>query len=51
VAETTVKRRLCCGIDTLVKQWDKCLDVGGYVENLMFFPISNITFFTLYIHL
>jgi hypothetical protein len=28
VAETTVKRLLCCGF-ALVKRWDRCIDVGG----------------------
>jgi hypothetical protein len=33
VAETTVKRPLCWGFDALVKQWDKCINVGGgYVK-------------------
>jgi hypothetical protein len=32
VAETTVKRLLCCGFDGLVKRWDKCINIGGYVE-------------------
>jgi hypothetical protein len=36
------------GFDALVKQWDKCINVGGgYVEKLMFFLGSNITCFTL----
>jgi hypothetical protein len=40
------------GIDTLVKRWDECINVsGGYVEKEMFFPGSNITCFTFYIHL
>jgi hypothetical protein len=40
------------GFDTRVKQWDKCTNVGGgYVEKLNVFPGSNITCFTLYIHL
>jgi hypothetical protein len=29
MAETTVKRLLCCGLDTLVKHWEKCINVGG----------------------
>jgi hypothetical protein len=38
--------------DALVKRWDKCINAGGeYVEKLMFFPGSNITCFTFYIHL
>jgi hypothetical protein len=33
VAETTVKRLLCCGFETLVKRWDNCVRVDvGYVE-------------------
>jgi hypothetical protein len=40
------------GFDALVKRWDKCINVGGgYVEKYMFFPVSNITCFTFYIHL
>jgi hypothetical protein len=39
------------GFDALVKQRDKCLSVGGYVEKCMFFTSSNITRFTLYIYL
>jgi hypothetical protein len=35
----------------LVKRWDKRSNVGGgYVEKQMFFPGSNITCFTFYIH-
>jgi hypothetical protein len=38
--------------DTLVKRWDKCINVGGgYVEKKMFFLGSRIACFTLYIHL
>jgi hypothetical protein len=38
VAETTVKRILCCGVSTLVKRWDKCINVsGGYVKKWIFF--------------
>jgi hypothetical protein len=29
VAETTVKRLLCCEFDALAKRWDKCTNVGG----------------------
>jgi hypothetical protein len=29
VAETTVKRLCAAGFDALVKQWDKCINVGG----------------------
>jgi hypothetical protein len=33
VAETTVRRLYAAGFDTLVKRWDKCINVGGgYVE-------------------
>jgi hypothetical protein len=40
------------GFDALVKRWDKCINVGwGYVEKSKFFPGSNITCFTFYIHL
>jgi hypothetical protein len=46
VGETTVKRLLCCGFRRAG------IYVGGrYVEKQMFFPGSNITFFTVYIHL
>jgi hypothetical protein len=39
------------GLDALVKRWDKCVSVGGgYVEKC-FFPGSDITRFTFYIHL
>jgi hypothetical protein len=32
-AEATVKNFYAVGFDTLVKQWDKCINVGGgYVE-------------------
>jgi hypothetical protein len=48
VAETTVKKDLNdAGFDALVMQWDKCIGVGGgFVENQMLFPVSNITCFT-----
>jgi hypothetical protein len=37
--------------DSLVKRWDKCINVGGgYVEK-RFFSVSNTTCFTFYIHL
>jgi hypothetical protein len=40
------------GFDTLVKRWDKCVNIaGGYIEKYMFFPGSNTTYFTFYIHL
>jgi hypothetical protein len=40
------------GFDALLKQWDKCMNVGGgYVEKQMFHPCSNIACFTFYIHL
>jgi hypothetical protein len=33
VAETTVKDFYAAGFNTLVKRWDKCINVGGgYVE-------------------
>jgi hypothetical protein len=33
VAETAVKRLCSVGFYALVKQWDKCMNVGGgYVE-------------------
>jgi hypothetical protein len=33
MADTIVKRLLCSGFNALVKQWDKCINVGGgYVE-------------------
>jgi hypothetical protein len=32
------------GFSALVKQWDKCISVGGgYVKKYMFSPCSNIT--------
>jgi hypothetical protein len=38
VAETTVKYFYAAGFDTLVKRWDKCINVGGgYVEKFFFF--------------
>jgi hypothetical protein len=37
------------GFDALVKQWGKCISVGGgYVEKKIFFPSSNIMFYVLY---
>jgi hypothetical protein len=37
------------GFYALVKQWDKCINVGGgYVKKYMFFPGLNITFYILY---
>jgi hypothetical protein len=40
------------GFNALIKRWDKCINVGvEYVEKYMFFPGSNITCFTFYIHL
>jgi hypothetical protein len=40
------------GFDALVKRWDMCINVGGgYFEKYMFFPVSNITCFTFYVHL
>jgi hypothetical protein len=40
------------GFGSLVKRWNKCIDVGGgYVEKLFFFPGSNITYFRFYVHL
>jgi hypothetical protein len=39
------------GFDSLVKRWDKCINVGGgYVEKFILFPGSNMTSFTFYIH-
>jgi hypothetical protein len=38
------------GFNTLVKQWDKCINVGGgHIEKYMFFPGLNITFYGLYL--
>jgi hypothetical protein len=53
VGETTVRDYYAVGFDALVKRWDKCISVGGgYVEKRnVFFPGSNITCFTFYIHL
>jgi histone-lysine N-methyltransferase SETMAR len=40
------------GFHALVKRWNNCINFdGGYVGKLMFFPGSNITYFTFYIHL
>jgi hypothetical protein len=40
------------GFEALVKQWDKCLNVGGgHVKNYMFFPGMNIIYFTFVIYL
>jgi hypothetical protein len=51
MAETTVTNFYAAGMDTLVKRWDKCINIGeGYVEKYIFFPGSNITCFTFYIH-
>jgi hypothetical protein len=52
VAETTVKRLLCCGFQRTGKamgQVYKCRWI--YREMSVFFPGSNITCFTFYIHL
>jgi hypothetical protein len=39
------------GFDAMIERWDKCINVGGgYVEKYFFFPGSNITCFTFYIH-
>jgi hypothetical protein len=32
VAEATVKSFYTAGFDALVKQWDKCINGGGYVK-------------------
>jgi hypothetical protein len=38
MAETTVKYFYAAGFDTLVKRWDKFINVGGgYVDKYMFF--------------
>jgi hypothetical protein len=43
VAET-VKIFRAASFDALVKQWDKCISVGGgYVEKEVFLSGSNIT--------
>jgi hypothetical protein len=51
--ETPGKRHFyAVGFDALVKRWGKCINVGrGYVEKGVYFPSSNITCFTFYIHL
>jgi hypothetical protein len=37
--------------DTLVKRWDKCINVGrGHVEKTMFTQGYNIIYITFYIH-
>jgi hypothetical protein len=49
VADTTVKRFLCCGFRRTGKAMGKCSNVGGvYVEKYVFLPGSNITFYVLY---
>jgi hypothetical protein len=46
------KNVFSAGFDALVKRWDKRSNVGGgHGEKWMFFPDSNITFFTIYIHM
>jgi hypothetical protein len=37
------------GFCALVKQWDKCINVGGGHVKKMFFLVSNINSFTFYI--
>jgi hypothetical protein len=40
------------GFDTLIKRWDKCINVGGgHLGKCMFFPGSNIKCFKIYIYL
>jgi hypothetical protein len=52
VAETTVRYFCAAGFDAPVKQWDRCVRVGGgYVEKSCFSSGSNITCFTFRIHL
>jgi hypothetical protein len=37
------------GFDALVKQWDKCINVGeGYVEKYVFFGFQYDMFYVLY---
>jgi hypothetical protein len=37
--------------EALIKRWDKCISVGGGSRNTRFFPGSNITSHTFFIHL
>jgi hypothetical protein len=40
------------GFNALVKRWGKCISVGGgYVEEDIIFPGSNITYFMFYTRL
>jgi hypothetical protein len=41
------------GFDSLVKRWDNCINVGGgnVAKQMLFFSVSNITYFAFYIHL
>jgi hypothetical protein len=50
VAETTVKRLVCCGIRRTGKTWDVCINVGeGNVEKCPPPPGSKYhTFYVLY---
>jgi hypothetical protein len=33
VAETAIRRLMCCGLDALVDRWDRSINVdGGFVE-------------------
>jgi hypothetical protein len=50
VAETTVIHFYAAGLDALVKRSDKCINVGGGYVEIMFFPGSNIIYFTFYIN-
>jgi hypothetical protein len=51
MAETTARNFNAAGFNALVKQWDKCIDVGGwYVEKKYFVQVPHITYFALCIH-
>jgi hypothetical protein len=51
VAETTVKRLLCWGFDSLIKRRDKRINDGGNMSrNKCFFPGSNVLRFICFMH-
>jgi hypothetical protein len=51
-SETQSKDLYDADFAALIKRWDKCINIGGdYVEKCIFFPSSNITYFTSYIYL
>jgi hypothetical protein len=46
MADTTAKNFYATGFDALIKQWEKCINVG----KINAFPGSGITCFTFCIH-